>query len=332
MKETLNYLFNGNTLSREQAKENLLSIGKGNHSEAEIASFLTVFNMRKILATEMAGFRDAMVELCLAVDLSGYNTIDVCGTGGDGKNTFNISTLSAFIIAGTGTKVTKHGNYGLSSPCGSSNIFEYFGYNLSNEYGKLKKELDETNLCYFHAPLFHPAMKYVAPVRKALKVKTFFNMLGPLLNPSKPENQLAGVFDMEVLQLYHSVFEEIGTNHVVIHSLDGYDEISLTGPFRYITNRADETISPESLSMELVKPEDLHGGNTVEEAGKIFLNILENKGSSSQKNVVLANAAFALLCYYPDSPITDCIEMAKESLESGKALQVLTKLIELNDN
>ena len=330
MKDTLNYLFTGKTLSREESKNTLLKIGKGKISEIETAAFLTVFNMRKIKPEELAGFRDAMVDLSLSVDLSAFNTIDVCGTGGDGKNTFNISTLSAFVLAGAGVKVTKHGNYGLSSPCGSSNIFEYFGYKLSNDNTKLKSELEATNLCYFHAALFHPAMKYVMPVRKALKVKTFFNMLGPLMNPSKPKNQLAGVFNTEALELYHEVFKQVGINHIVIYDLNGYDEISLTGDFRIISNGDDKTVSPESIGFKKVKAEELHGGNSVEESARIFLNVLENKGSETQKNVILINSAFALQCYFPDKPLNECIEMAKESIESGKAMSVLNKLIEMN--
>jgi anthranilate phosphoribosyltransferase len=331
MKDTLNYLFTGKTLSRETAKATLTLIGKGGCNEAEIAAFLTVFNIRKIKAEEMAGFRDAMFDLCLKIDLSEYNTIDVCGTGGDGKNTFNISTLSAFVLAGAGIKVTKHGNYGLSSPCGSSNIFEHFGYKLSNDAQKLKTELEETNICYFHAPLFHPAMKYVMPVRKALKVKTFFNMLGPLMNPSNPKNQLAGVFNMETIELYHEVFNQTGTNHMAIFDLAGYDEISLTGDFRYLTNGTDRTISPASLGFEKVQAEKLHGGNTIDEAAEIFLNILENKGTKAQKDVVVANAAFAIHCFYPEKDIEACIEMAKDSLISGKARNVLQKLMEMNN-
>ena len=330
MKDTLDYLFTGKTLNREEAKKTLISIGKGEISEAETAAFLTVFNMRKIKAEELAGFRDAMVELCLSVDLSGYNTIDVCGTGGDGKNTFNISTLSAFVLAGAGVKVTKHGNYGLSSPCGSSNIFEHFGYKLSNDAAKLKNELEETNLCYLHAALFHPAMKYVMPVRKALKVKTFFNMLGPLMNPTKPKNQLAGVFNTEALELYHGVFNQVGINHIVLYDLNGYDEISLTGDFRLINNGKDQTISPKSIGFDKVNAEDLHGGNTIEESAKIFLNVLENKATATQKKVVLVNSAFAIQCYFPKKQLNDCIELAKDSIESGKALGVLNKLIDMN--
>ena len=328
MKEILNFLFKGNSLSRQQASETLKEIGEGKHTESEIASFLTIFNMRPLKAEELAGFRDAMIDLCLPVNLSEYNTIDVCGTGGDGKNTFNISTLSAFVIAGAGYKVAKHGNYGLSSPCGSSNIFEHFGYKLSNDVSKLKNEIEKTNLCYFHAPLFHPAMKYVAPVRKALKVKTFFNMLGPLLNPSKPQNQFTGTFDQEAFDLYGQVFKHLGTNHVIVHSLEGYDEISLTCDFQCNINGKEETISPNTI----YRPEELFGGNTIEEAAAIFSNVLENKGTRAQMDVALTNAAFGLKCFLPEAGINECLAAAKESVESGKALNVLKSIIKLNDN
>jgi anthranilate phosphoribosyltransferase len=327
MKETLNYLFNHNILSREEAKEILMSIGKGQYSEPEIASFLTVYLMRKITPRELAGFRDALLELCFPVDLSEYNTIDVCGTGGDEKNTFNISTLTAFILAGLNIKVAKHGNYGLSSACGSSNIFEHYGYKLSNNVDKLKNEIDKANICYFHAPLFHPAMKSVAPVRKSLKVKTFFNILGPMVNPSRPKNQLIGVFNEEVMNLYNDVYRESDVKYCIIYCLNGYDEISLTGDFRYISNYSDETLSPEDLNLKRAAHDDLFGGNTVEEAADIFDNILNGNGSEVQNNVVISNAAMGLKCFYEDKSLEDCMDMAKESLFSKKASGALKKLI-----
>jgi anthranilate phosphoribosyltransferase len=326
MKEILTYLFEGNVLEQQKAGEIFTEIATGKFSDAEIASFLTVFQMRKITPVEFLGFRDAMLGLAIKVDLDGYSTIDVCGTGGDGKNTFNISTLSAFVLAGAGAKVVKHGNYGLSSACGSSNIFEYFGYQFSTDSAKLKKELEECGVCYFHAPIFHPAMRYVAPVRKALKIKTFFNMLGPMTNPAKPQSQFVGVYSNEVQGLYSEVCKLAGIRHGIVHSMDGYDEISLTGDFKIVANGKETVYSPEKLGLSLTNPADLHGGDTVAEAAKIFISVLEGSGTKAQNEVVLANSAFALSCYFPDKSIDDCFAMAKESLEGKKALGIYKKL------
>lgn len=330
MKDTLNHLFAGNTLTKEEAHRALIGIGEGQFSDAEIASFLTVFRMRPIRAEELAGFRQALLDLCVAVDLSDFNTIDVVGTGGDGKNTFNISTLSCFVLAGAGYKVTKHGNYGLSSVSGASNMFEYFGYKFSNNPDKLRREVDQAGICFLHAPLFHPAMKNVGPVRKALKVRTLFNMMGPIINPSFPKNQLVGVSDLETMDLYNRVFAESDQNYVIVHSLDGYDEISLTGDARFVTNIAEDSISAAHFGLSPVKPEELSGGNSVDDAAKIFRNILEGKGTGAQKDVVIANAALGIRCISPEKPLADCVAEASESLQSGKALAALEKLMDLN--
>lgn len=330
MKEILNHLFAGNTLTKEEAHRALAGIGEGQFSDSEIASFLTVFRMRPIKAEELAGFRQALLDLCVAVDLSEFNTIDVVGTGGDGKNTFNISTLSCFLLAGAGYKVTKHGNYGLSSVSGASNMFEYFGYKFSNNPDKLRREVDESGICFLHAPLFHPAMKNVGPVRKALKVRTLFNMMGPIINPSFPKNQLVGVSDLETMDLYNQVFAESGQNYVIVHSLDGYDEISLTGDARFVSNRTEDRISAADFGFSGVMPEELSGGNSVDDAAKIFKNILEGKGTDARKNVVIANAAMGIRCISPEKALADCVAEASKSLESGKALAALNKLMELN--
>jgi anthranilate phosphoribosyltransferase len=329
MKDTLNYLFEGKSLGREQARESLKNLASGSYSDAEMAAFLTVFNMRKISPAELAGFRDAMLDLAIQIDLYDYNLIDVCGTGGDEKNTFNISTLSAFVMAGAGAKVVKHGNYAVSSPCGSSDIFEHFGYKFSNDHSKLQREIEKTNICYLHAPLFHPAMKNVGPVRKALKVKTFFNILGPMVNPARPNNQLIGVFSEEVQQLYAEVYKQIGINHIIVYSLDGYDEISLTGDFRYISLHKHEILAPDSLGLLKIDHRELHGGNTIQEAAGIFEDILSGKGTEAQKNVVIANSAMALKCYYPEKSLDDCVLTARDSLEGKKAFQALKQLIKI---
>lgn len=330
MKDTLNYLFSGNTLTKEEACVMLTKIGEGRFSEAEIASFLTVFRMRKIKAEELSGFRQAMLDLSIAVDLSEFNSIDVVGTGGDGKNTFNISTLSCFVLAGAGYKVTKHGNYGLSSVSGASNMFEYFGYKFSNQVGKLRKELEQAGICFLHAPLFHPAMKHVGPVRKALKVKTLFNMMGPIINPSFPKNQLVGVSDLEILDLYHQVFADSQQNYLIVHSLDGFDEISLTGDARFVSNNAKNTISPDDFGFSMLEQEELSGGNSVEDAARIFRNVLEGNGTVAQRNVVIANAALGIQCISQKKSLAECIAEASVSLESGQALGVLKKLMDLN--
>ena len=330
MKDTLNHLFTGNSLSKSEAHQMLVRIAEGQYSDSEIASFLTVFRMRRITGEELAGFREALLELCVAIDLSEYNTIDVVGTGGDGKDTFNISTLSAFVLAGAGYKVTKHGNYGLSSVSGSSNMFEYFGYRFSSDQGKLRREVEEAGICFLHAPLFHPAMKSVGSVRKALKVKTLFNMMGPIINPSFPKNQLVGVYDLDVMDLYHQVFRESGQNYIIVNSLDGYDEISLTGDARFVSNLTEDNLSPADFGFLPVSPEELYGGETVEAAAAIFRSVLEGTGTTAQKNVVVANTALGIQCIHPWKLLVDCVAEAWESLESKRALKAFQKLIELN--
>jgi anthranilate phosphoribosyltransferase len=328
MKQVLEYLFEGNTLSREMAGQCLLEVGKGMHTEIEFASFLTVFKMRPVTSNELAGFRDAMTELCLVTDLSEYNAIDVVGTGGDGKNTFNISTLSCFVIAGAGVNVAKHGNYAVTSTSGSSNVLEYLGYTCSNDNSKLKSDLDKGNFCFMHAPLFHPAMKHIAPVRRALKVQTFFNILGPMVNPSFPKYQLLGVNNMENFNHYKNVYDTLDVNFTVINSNDGYDEISLTGDTRYASNKKEGIFSPESFGFTKINPESLYGGGSIMEAARIFTDILEGKGTPEQNNVVVANSAVALNLVFPEKSLSDCVEMAEISLKSGKALQKLKRVVE----
>jgi anthranilate phosphoribosyltransferase len=328
MKNTLQYLFKGNILTRQEAKASLLEVGKGMHSEAEFASFLTVFKMRAIESEELAGFRDAMIELSSKVDLSEFNGIDVVGTGGDGKNTFNISTLSCFVIAGTGVNVTKHGNYAASSTSGSSNVLEFLGYQFSNDVEKLKSDLNKGSFCFLHAPLFHPAMKHIAPVRRALKVPTFFNILGPMINPSSPKYQLIGVNNNENFNHYKNVYKTLDLNFAIVNSLDGYDEVSLTDDTIIVSNIKELNLSPSDFGMNKVGPEKLFGGNTIEEAAKIFIAILEGNGTREQNNVVVANAALGLNVVYPEKELLECVAMAHESLESGKALEKLKVITE----
>ncbi len=328
MKETLQYLFDHRTLGKGDAKQILRNMAEGKYNDSEIAAFISVYLMRSITVEELTGFRDALLELCSPVDLSEFNTIDVCGTGGDEKNTFNISTLTSFVVAGAGEKVAKHGNYSVSSACGSSNVLEYFGYSFSNDSDRLKRELDQYNICFLHAPLFNPAMKNVAPVRKSLRIKTFFNMLGPMVNPSFPKNQMVGVFSLDVARLYHYLYQESDKQFCIIHSLDGYDEISLTGNFRALTRQTERTFSPEELDLSRVDPSEIYGGSTVEEAAAVFLSILEGKGSRAQNDVVVANTALALYCMDESKGLGICLDRARESLESGSALRTFKKLVE----
>lgn len=326
MKETLNKLYQHKRLSKPEAKKVLLEIAKEKYNDAHLTSFMTVFMMRPITVDELAGFREALKELAIKVDLSEFNTIDIVGTGGDGKNTFNISTLTSFIVAGTGQKVAKHGNYSVSSQSGSSNMLESFGYSFTNDEQILKRQLDKANICFLHAPKFHPAMKAVGPARKALGVKTFFNMLGPLVNPSSPQNAMLGTFNLEIARLYNYILQDEQANYGIIHALDGYDEISLTGGFKMITKHGEKIIQPEDLNTKRVEPEEIYGGNSVEAAAKIFKNILDGNGTESQNRVVLTNAAFALNIVKPNTTFESAYDLAKESLFSGNAKQCLIKL------
>ena len=327
MKKILNHLFENKTFSRAEAQKILTSIALGGFNPTQIAAFITAYGMRNITVEELQGFRDAMLDMCLKVDLSGYNLIDLCGTGGDGKDTFNISTLSSFVVAGAGYHVAKHGNYGASTISGSSNVMEQLGYVFKNDEAKLKQELDAANICFLHAPLFHPAMRFVGPIRKELGMKTFFNMLGPILNPAKVQKQITGVYNEEVLKLYGAIFEKTGKNFGVLYGLDGYDEISLTGDFVLITQKGIETISPKQLGFSKCSPEELHGGHTVEESAKILTSVLSNEGTKAQTEVVLANAATALYCASDSLSLEDAVAKAKESLESGKAFESFKKFI-----
>jgi anthranilate phosphoribosyltransferase len=329
MREILNHLFEHKTLNRIEAEKVLTNIAKGNYSESEIAAFLTVYLMRSITVDELTGFRDALLNHCIRVDLSEFDPMDVCGTGGDGKDTFNISTLTTFILAGAGIKVAKHGNYGVSSTCGSSNILEHFGYKFSTDNSKLKREIDQSGVCFLHAPLFNPAMKNVVPVRRALKIKTFFNMLGPMVNPSFPTKQLIGVYSMELARLYNYLYQQSSREYMIIFSLDGYDEVSLTSDFKYILNGVEQIVSPEKMNYKKVLPSELNGGRSISEAGDLFMKIIKGEGTKTQNNVVTINSQMALKCYYLAKSFEECREIASESLLSRKAYKSFIKLIEL---
>lgn len=331
MKKILQYLFEHKTLSREQAKEVLVNISKGMYNESEITAFMTVYLMRSITIKELQGFQDALLELCVRVDLNGYNVIDIVGTGGDGKNTFNISTLACFIVAGTGQKVAKHGNYGASSISGASNVMEQLGYKFKADSSKLKVEIEQAGICYLHAPLFHPALKTVGPIRKNLGMRTFFNMLGPMVNPAFPSYQLVGVFSLEMARIYNYLLQQSDHAFTIIHGLDGYDEISLTNDTKVITNEGEKIMTPEQLGKRMVSPADILGGYTVEDSAKMFVKILKGEGTWAQNAVVLANAAMGLHCTGNYKNYNEAYAAAVESLESGRANEALRRLIELNN-
>ncbi len=327
MKKILTRLFEHERLHRQEAKSILIDISRGAYNPVQVASFITVFEMRPISIGELEGFRDALLELRVPVDLEGRETIDVVGTGGDGKNTFNILTTSCFVVAGAGYPVTKHGSYGVSSAVGSSNVLMALGYKFTNNIDELKRQLDRANICFFHAPLFHPAMKEVVPTRKQLGLKSFFNLLGPLVNPAQPKYQLFGTFNLELSRVYQYIMQESGKTFAIVYYLDGYDEISLTSNIKWKTRFDDTTLSPKDLQMPTYTQEDLSGGDTPEEAAQIFKNVLNNEATPAQLDVVTANAGMAIHTIHPERSVEDCIAEARQSIESGSARQVLKKLV-----
>lgn len=326
MKNILEYLYAHKTFSKEDAKEVLQDIATGKHQPTQIASFLTAFIMRNITLEELIGFREALISLCNKVDLSAYNPMDVCGTGGDGKNTFNISTLTSFVVAGAGIPVAKHGNYGVSSISGSSNILEHLGVVFPTDNQVIETQIREANITFLHAPLFHPALKNVGPIRKELGVKTFFNMLGPLVNPAEPKIQMTGVFSLELARMYHYILQQDQSKYSIIYGLDGFDEITLTDKTKIIKNSGETIVDASSFQLPKTNLEQLFGGNTVEEASQIFTNIINGSGTATQNNVVLINAAIAIQTYKQELEINEAFEFAKESLFDLKALQSLQTL------
>ena len=328
MKEILNRLIKYKTLNEVESKDILIKISNGELNNSQISSFLTVYMMRNITLQELKGFKDALIELCIKVDLKEFDTIDLCGTGGDGKDTFNISTLASFVTAGSGCKVAKHGNYGVSSGCGSSNVLESLGIKFTNDYDILKKAIDKSGICFLHAPLFHPAMKNVAPIRKELGMKTFFNMLGPLVNPSMPKKQIVGVFNLELARIYNYLLQKTDKKYSIIYSLDGYDEISLTNDTKIYSNNSEKNYSSKEFGLENIKPYEIKGGVDIPSSSKIFMNVLNGTGRESQNNVVCANAGVAISISKGIS-ISEGFEAAKESLKSSKALSSFNKLKEI---
>lgn len=327
MKEILNELIEHRSLKKETARQVLVDLATGKFNTSQTTAFMTVYMMRSVTVDELQGFRDAMLELCIPARFD-QPVMDVCGTGGDGKNTFNISTLSSFVVAAAGQPVAKHGNYGVSSACGSSNVLEYFGYKFTNNIDELKRSLDRSNICFMHAPLFHPAMKNVAPIRKELGVKTFFNMLGPMVNPAFPKRQLVGVFSLELARMYGYLYQNTDKDFVILHSIDGYDEISLTSPFKYFFNKGERLATPGDLGLHQLTYEDLKGGNNVEESASVFMTVLEGKGTPAQNAAVIANAGMALFAGHQQEGLASALDRAKEALLSGKALKAFKNLIQ----
>lgn len=327
MKQYLQWLFEHKSLTREQAREVLVQIGKGAYNEHEITAFMTVYLMRTITIAELQGFRDALLELCVPVHLNGGDVLDIVGTGGDGKNTFNISTLACFIVAGAGQQVAKHGNYGASSVSGASNVMELLGYRFKNDEAALQRELEATNICFLHAPMFHPALKTVGPIRRNLGMRTFFNMLGPMVNPATPAYQLVGVYNLEMARIYNYLLQEQAGSFTIIHGLDGYDEISLTNDTKVITRSGESILSPEQLGKRRVFHADIEAGDSPRAAADIFVRILSGGGSWAQNAVVLANAAMGLHATGKYGSYEHAYQRAVESLDSGRAYAALQKLI-----
>ncbi|WP_090603671.1 anthranilate phosphoribosyltransferase [Parapedobacter koreensis] len=328
MKQILAHLFEFKTFTKSEAYEILTHIASGKYNNSQIAAFMTAYGMRSIRVEELEGFRDAMYDLCLKLDFPGYQLIDLCGTGGDGKNTFNISTLASFVVAGAGYPVAKHGNYGVSSGCGSSNVMEHLGYQFTNDKDTISRQLENANICFLHAPLFHPAMKTVAPIRRELGVKTFFNMIGPLVNPTNPRYQSVGVFSLELARLYGYLYQQSDKQYTILHALDGYDEISLTGDFKTVTNKGEHFYTIEQLGFAAQSAQSIHGGETVEEAARIFTAVINGSGTTEQNNVVLANAAIAIQTIHPEKSFGDCYYEAEASLLSKKALESFRRLVQ----
>lgn len=330
MKHILNQLFEHQKLTKDQAKDVLINISLDKYNPSQLAAFISVYLMRNISVDELAGFRDALLDLCVKVDFDDLPIVDLCGTGGDGKNTFNISTLASFVVAGAGYHVAKHGNYGVSSISGSSNVLEYLGFKFTNDTDVLRRQMDTANIAFLHAPLFHPALKSVGPIRKELGVKTFFNMLGPLVNPAQPQHQSVGVFSIKLARLYQFLHEDSQNKYAIIHAIDVYDEVSLTGPVKLITNQAEKLVNPSYFGLPTYHQKDIFGGETLDDAAEIFKQILNNKGSEAQEDVVIANAALAIQCFDQKKDIKECVQESKIALRSGKAKEALHKLLSVN--
>ncbi len=331
MKQILERLIaGGSNLSREELRIVMINITKEAYRPEQIAALLMGLQMKGITAEELLGLRDGLLETGTKVDLSPYKPLDIVGTGGDGKNTFNISTCACFVVAGAGYKVAKHGNYAATSVSGASSVLENHGVSFSKSPGRILESLEKCNMTYLHAPFFANGMKFVVPVRKSIGVPTCFNLLGPLINPCRPKYQLLGVADLRQMRLYNSVLQQTDVEYGIINSTDGYDEISLTGPFKVLTRSDERVYAPADLGLPQIRQEELYGGDSARKAMKIFDSVLEGTATESQTNAVLANAAFAIKLVESGKSVAECLDIARESLESKKALQALQKFIDIN--
>ena len=328
MKKILNRLTQYETLTEKESRGIIIDISEGKLNTSEISSFLTIFMIRNITIEELNGFRKALIELSLKIDLNEFDPIDLCGTGGDEKDTFNISTLASFVTAGSGVKVAKHGNYGVSSSCGSSNVLEYLDLKFNNDSDKIRKAVDKANICFLHAPLFHPAMKNVAPVRRELGLKTFFNMLGPMVNPSMPKKQVVGVYNLELARIYNYLYQTTDINYNIIHSIDGYDEISLTKGTKVYSRKSEFILDSEDFNLKDIDSKNIRGGKDIESSSKIFMNVLNGEASNDQENVVCANASLAI-AISKDISIIEAFDKAKESIKTKNALKCFNDLINI---
>lgn len=328
-KSTIEQIMHGYHLSAEEAFSVMSNMGDGAYNEGKNTALIIALSSRDLSLEEITGFRNALLELSVKTSITSYNAIDLCGTGGDEKNTFNISTLASFVVAAAGYKVAKHGNYGVSSVSGSSNVLEKLGYNFSSDSSKLEKELNELNICFLHAPLFHPALKNVSGVRKQLGIKTIFNSLGPLVNPARTQKQFVGVYNLKLARLYHYLLQQDKKDYVVVHALDGYDEISLTSPVQYYSSAGEQLLQPTDFGLPTNTQQQLYGGETIDDALAIFKKVIANQGTAAQTNAVLANAAAGIQCFENNKSLPECVAIAKEALANGKANQLLIKLLEI---
>lgn len=328
-KSTIEQIMHGYHLSAEEAFSVMSNMGDGAYNEGQNTALIIALSSRDLSLEEITGFRNALLGLSVKTSITSYNAIDLCGTGGDEKNTFNISTLASFVVAAAGYKVAKHGNYGVSSVSGSSNVLEKLGYNFSSDSSKLEKELNELNICFLHAPLFHPALKNVSGVRKQLGIKTIFNSLGPLVNPARTQKQFVGVYNLKLARLYHYLLQQDKKDYVVVHALDGYDEISLTSPVQYYSSAGEQLLQPTDFGLPTNTQQQLYGGETIDDALAIFKKVIANQGTAAQTNAVLANAAAGIQCFENNKSLPECVAIAKEAMANGKANQLLIKLLEI---
>jgi len=296
------------------------AIANDEFSEVELGGILTAIQMRGLTLDEFKGFRNALESYADRVSLYTNEAIDVCGTGGDGKDTFNISTTTAFILSAMGYKVIKHGNYGVSSICGSSNVLEYLGFNFTKDEQVLNQQLEKQNICFIHAPLFHPVLKKVAPVRKQLGVGTFFNAMGPLLNPIQPKFQLTGTYSLELAKIYQVLLRDKRQSFKVVYALDRYDELTLTADARVLGNNSDEILNANSFGVEVTSPENLKGGS-IEQSANMLRSILGGHASEELINVVASNTALGMSCFHPEKQYKILFEEAKAFISSGQAIK-----------